>query len=122
MFRRRDKFDGPFFGGKRGRERRYGGGLIFGIVIGLRIWGGGYIWEDLYTGERINGILRDFFRRYLIGRKTYLVEKLVQNFRNPKEASLKCLGSKVIIYLSKMVQSHLNLVKMETFLKNSTLS
>ena len=75
------------------------GGLIFGIVIGLRIWrgeGGEYIWEDLYTGERINGILRDFFRRYLIGRKTYLVEKLVQNFRNPKEASLKCLGSKVV--------------------------
>ena len=43
MFRRRDKFDGPFFGGKRGRERRYGGGLIFGIVIGLRIWRGGGI-------------------------------------------------------------------------------
>ena len=85
-------------GGRGGGSVDTGGAYIrdSNWVTYLEGGGGEYIWEDLYTGERINGILRDFFRRYLIGRKTYLVEKLVQNFRNPKEASLKCLGSKVV--------------------------
>ena len=48
MFRRLDKFNGPIFGG--GEQRiNGGGGLIFGMLIGLHIW-----------GERINGILQYF--------------------------------------------------------------
>ena len=39
-FRRRDKFDGPIFGGRIYK----GGGVIFGILIGLHILG-------VYSGE-----------------------------------------------------------------------
>ena len=37
MFRRLDKFDGPIFGGRGAAYVR--GGLIFGMLIGLHIWG-----------------------------------------------------------------------------------
>ena len=49
MFSRLEKFDGPIF------EVVYiwqgGGGGIFGVLIGLDIWGGGvYICKGLYMG------------------------------------------------------------------------
>ena len=36
MFHRLDKFDGPIFGGMGGV---YTEGLIFGMLIGLHVWG-----------------------------------------------------------------------------------
>ena len=50
MFRRLDKFDGPIFGWGWGwRRGRICGGCIFGMFIGLHIWGrifrGAYIRE-----------------------------------------------------------------------------
>ena len=59
MFRRLDKFDGPIFGGGGGGRRegwRYiyqGGGVIFGMLIGLHICGayirGGFIYGGHMT-------------------------------------------------------------------------
>ena len=60
MFRRLDKFDGPIFGGGGGGGRRegwryiyQGGGLIFGMLIGLHICGayirGGFIYGGHMT-------------------------------------------------------------------------
>ena len=47
IFHRLDKFDGPIFGGGRGRIY---GGLIFGMLIGLHILGGVYSRGLIYGG------------------------------------------------------------------------
>ena len=60
MFRRLDKFDEPIFGGEGGAYIQ--GGLIFGMLIGLHIWGvyilggGGVIYKG--KGGHVKGILR----------------------------------------------------------------
>ena len=48
MFRRLDKVDGPIFGG------HIYGDLIFGMLIGLHIWGA-YIRVGLHTGGILTG-------------------------------------------------------------------
>ena len=51
MFRRLDKFDGPIFGGwLEGAGVRIYGGLIFGMLIGLHVWGHIYIRGGVLTG------------------------------------------------------------------------
>ena len=57
MFRRLDKFDGPIVGFVGGGGWRIYGGLIFGMLIRLHIWGA-YIRRGAYIRGRIDGILR----------------------------------------------------------------
>ena len=52
IYGQRTNLMGLLWGGA-GAYTEGAGGLIFGMLIGLHIWGGG-----LYTGGRINGILR----------------------------------------------------------------
>ena len=62
MFRRLDKFDEPIFGGEGSGGAYIQGGLIFGILIGLHIWGA-YILGGrgvIYRGK--GGVLRVFYR------------------------------------------------------------
>ena len=61
MFSRLDKFNGPMFGG-----RRIYGGLIFGILIGLHIWG------EYIRGGRINGVLWYLLKNSLIDKHSSL--------------------------------------------------
>ena len=49
MFRRLGKFDGPIFR-ERGGKRHIYGGLVFGMSIGLHIWG-----RDVYSGDILTG-------------------------------------------------------------------
>ena len=55
MFCRLDNFDGPIFGS--GGKGGYMGGLMFGMLIRLRICGA-HIRGGLIYGGRINGVLR----------------------------------------------------------------
>ena len=50
MFRRLDKFDGHIFG-EEGDVYTGGGGVIFGMLIGLHIWGAYIRGGGLYTGD-----------------------------------------------------------------------
>ena len=45
-------------GGKGGRRCVYTGGLIFEMLIGFQIWRVCFLVGGLYTGGRINRILR----------------------------------------------------------------
>ena len=57
MFSRLDKFNWPIFERAYIRKRQGGGGLIFGMLIGLYTWGhifvysGGLIYGELYKQD-----------------------------------------------------------------------
>ena len=78
MFRRLGKSDGPIFGGEGslGEGIYIGGGLIFGMLIVLHIWGclsGG----GVYTGGILTGFHGIWYLSIYVTRKNYYPNCLV---------------------------------------------